>query len=79
MKRQVSPVVVVIVILLVVAALGGWLYKSTAQSIGTADTQLPPDVVKRLKERGPQPMPPMPMPGGGTMNVPTQSGPPTGK
>lgn len=79
MKRPVNPVAASIVILLAVVAIAAWIYKGSVHSnTEITDTQLPPEVVKKLKERGPQPMPAMPMPGGGASTAPggTQNGPP---
>jgi hypothetical protein len=79
MKTQVNPILaaVVIVVALGVAALLFFSHASATES----DTQLPPEVVKRLKAIGPQPMPPMPMPGGGIASAPgaTQNGAPVKK
>lgn len=64
MKTQVNPVVAGVVIFLVVAALAAWIYRGNTHSYTEiTDTGLPPAVAQRLKTQGPQPMPPMPMPG----------------
>ena len=78
MKKGISPVVAVIAIVVVAVAVVAYvLIGPSRSSKATIDTGLPPEVVKRIKEQGPQPMPPMPMPNGGTVNVPLQNGPPS--
>ena len=78
MKKQVNPVVAGIVILLFVGILAAWIVRgSTHSNLEVTDTGLPPAVAKRLKEQGPQPMPPMPGLGRSS-SAPgaTQNGPP---
>lgn len=68
MKKQINPVVAGVLIFVVLAAITAWMYKGASQSSG--DTQLPPEIAKKLKEQGPRPMPAIPMPGGGTSAAP---------
>ncbi len=62
MKTQVNPIVAATVIVVVLGVAAMLIF--TRANGSDNDTQLPPEVVKRLKAAGPQPMPPMPMPGG---------------
>ncbi len=67
MKTQVNPVVAAAVIVVVLGVAAMFIF--TRANGSESDTQLPPEVVKRLKAAGPQPMPPMPMPGGGALSA----------
>lgn len=63
MKRQIGPLAGGVLLLI---AIGGVCYILYYRSFvqGAGDTQLPPEVVRAIREKGPQPMPPMPMPSG---------------
>jgi hypothetical protein len=63
MKTEVSPAIAAIVIAIAVALTGSWLYLR-AQSQPQYGAPLPPVVLKEFREKGPRPMPPMPMPNG---------------
>lgn len=77
MKTKVNPLIAIIAIVAVFGVVTIFYFQKAGAS--ESDTQLPPDVVKQLKAAGPQPMPPMPTPGGGGMSIPTPNGPPPGK
>jgi hypothetical protein len=65
MKTQLSPAVVVVVVLVVLAAVGVFVYTRAGAGEPQSGARMPDVVAKELKEHGPRPMPPMPMPGGG--------------
>ncbi|MBM3496304.1 MAG: hypothetical protein FJX72_18575 [Armatimonadetes bacterium] len=76
MKKEINPVVAVVLVLLVVAAVGYLIYNRTAGSQPQYGAKIPETVMKEFKEKGPRPMPPVPMPGGESVPMPT--GPPPG-
>ena len=67
MKKQVSPVVIGATILVVVLVAGVVLLRSGSQEQYGA--KIPEVVMKEFKEKGPRPMPPIPMPGGGAVSA----------
>lgn len=67
MKTQISPVVAVVIILAVLAVVGVVIYSRAGGGEPQYGAKMPDVVVKEFKEKGPRPMPPMPMPGGGTV------------
>jgi hypothetical protein len=81
MKTQISPVVAAVILLVVLAAVGTFLYLRASGGAPKYGAEIPPEVMKEFKEKGPRPMPPIPMPGGGTFSGPgaAQAGPPDGK
>lgn len=76
MKKEINPVVAVIIIVVVAAAIGFVMYTRANSSQPQYGAKIPESVLKEFREKGPRPMPPVPMPGGGS--VPTPSGPPPG-
>ncbi|MCC6730256.1 MAG: hypothetical protein IT208_13040 [Chthonomonadales bacterium] len=77
MKAQINPVAAAAVVLIVLAAVVAWMWAGPSRGPkATVDTGLPPEVAARIREQGPRPMPPMPMPGGGVSNAPLPTGPP---
>lgn len=67
MKKQVSPVVIGAAVL-VVLLLAGVVYLR-AGSQEQYGAKIPDVVMKEFKEKGPRPMPPIPMPGGGAVSA----------
>lgn len=67
MKKEINPVVAVVIAILVVAALGYVLYSRTLGAEPQYGAEMPEVVRKEFEEKGPRPMPPIPMPGGGSV------------
>ena len=76
MNKQISPAVATTIVIVVVLVIGVWLYFRARSSQPKYGAEIPEVVMKEYKEKGPRPMPPIPMPGGGS--IPTPSGPPVG-
>lgn len=76
-KTKINPIIVAIVIITDIGAIALSLF-SRSESNSIVDTQLPPSIVRKIKARGEQPMPPIPMPGGGpfTGGEAIENGPP---
>ncbi len=67
MKSNVNPVVAAVVIVLMLAVAGVLIYTRMAGTGPKYGAEIP-DVVKQdAIKNGPRPMPPIPMPNGGTM------------
>jgi hypothetical protein len=70
MKSNVNPVVAAVVIVLMLAVAGVLIYTRMAGTGPQYGAEIP-DVVKQdAIKNGPRPMPPVPMPNGGSMAVP---------
>lgn len=67
MKTQINPIVAVVVVVVVIAAVGLLLYSRAGGGEPQYGAKIPDVVMKEFKEKGPRPMPPMPMPNGGTV------------
>jgi hypothetical protein len=78
MRTEINPVVAVVIVVLVVAAVGWWFYSRTAQAGEQHGARVPEAVMKEFREKGPRPMPPIPMPGGQRGNATVPMGPPPG-
>ena len=72
MKKQLSPAAAAIVIIFVVVAAGLLVYIRAGSGPPQYGAKIPEAVLKEFREKGPRPMTPPPMPGGGT--APLQSG-----
>jgi hypothetical protein len=65
-KKHISPVVIIVVVV-ALAAGGFFIYSRSGGGAPQYGAKMPDVVAKEFREKGPRPMPPMPMPGGGTV------------
>lgn len=72
MKKQLSPSAAAIAIISVVVVAGLLVYMRAGTGEPQYGAKIPEAVLKEFREKGPRPMTPPPMPGGGT--APLQSG-----
>jgi|GEM_PF-3059809 len=71
MKTNVNPVVATVLIVIVLVAAVAFVYTRVVSSGDQHGAKIPEVVMKEYREKGPRPMPPVPMPGGGRLQAPS--------